>query len=605
MKCAVFAGSLFCGVLMGRADVAVLTQHNDLSRTGANLQENVLNVTNVNPHQFGLLWTRPVDDQIYAQPLIMTNVEIAGGGTHNLLLVVTASDSVYAFDADDPSVTVAYWRTNLLGPGVVPPRNTDMTGACSSNYQDFTGNIGIVSTPVIDAATGTIYLLARTKEVSEGTTNFVQRLHALDVATGAERSNSPAVIEATYPGTGDGSVAGLLAFDPQRENQRAGLTLVNGIVYLAWASHCDWGPYHGWVMGYDARTLQPVAVWNDTPNGSGGGIWMSGAAPAADTDGNIYLSVGNGTMSATDHGESLLKLAPAGGSMSVASSFTPYDWLVLNYYDLDLGAAGVLLIPGTTLALSGGKQGVLYLVNRDQMGGFASGADTNIVQSWTVATNGDIHGAPVWWSGADGAFAYVWPQSSNQLCQYLFTNGQFATAPFAEGPTVGGPGSPGGVLSISADGADPGTGIVWATVNTSAGANQATVPGTLHAYSARHVSTELWNSDMVPGRDSLGNLAKFVPPTIANGRVYVATFSNRLNVYGLLPAMYLSITNSGGGIVLSWPTNSASGCVLQVSTNLLSGLWSAVTNPAVASNGVFQVSFTAPGDSASFYRLAR
>ena len=247
-----------------RADVAVLTQHNDLARTGANLSELVLNTTNVNTNQFGLVFSRAVDDQIYAQPLVMTNVNLGVRGTHNLVIVATVTNSVYAFDADDPSVTTPYWQVSFNGPGIVPPANTDMTGACGGGYVDFSGSMGIVGTPVIDPVAGTIYLVVRTKE---GGTTFVQRLHALDIHTGLERPNSPVVITATYPGTGDGSSGGIITFDPQKQNQRPGLALVNGIVYVGWASHCDWGPYHGWVIGYDATTLQRAVVYNDTPNG--------------------------------------------------------------------------------------------------------------------------------------------------------------------------------------------------------------------------------------------------------------------------------------------------------------------------------------------------
>jgi hypothetical protein len=579
---------------------AVLTQHNDNNRSGDNLNETTLNVADVNTNRFGLLYSLPVDDQVYAQPLVMTNVSVPGRGSRNLLIVATVNDTVYAFDADAPAVTQPCWTDSFIAPpNIVPPKNTDMTGACGGNYKDFTGNIGIVGTPVIDPASGTIYLVARTKE--NGST-FVQRLHALDAATGAERPNSPVVISATYPGTGDGSTGGMLTFDPQKANQRAGLTLANGIVYVTWSSHCDWGPYHGWVIGYDTTTLHPVTVWNDTPNGSDGGIWMSAQAPAADTNGNIYLVTGNGTVDADDYGETFLKLAPTNGTMAVASWFTPYNWAALNSGDVDLGCAGMLLIPGTTLGISGGKAGVLYLVHRDNMGGLSSGnADTNIVQSWSLNSS-QLHGGPAWWSCANGSFAYIWPQSANHLRQYQFTNGLFNTTPYAQGVTTGGSGSPGGTLSISANGTNAGTGIVWATVNTTADANQATVAGTLHAYDAQNVSRELWNSDMVP-RDSLGNLAKFVPPTVANGKVYLATFSGRVNVYGLFPPPALSINFSNGSNLITWPTNTPPGFTLQFSTNLVSGDWTGVTNGVVVTNGVYELALPPINGPASFYRL--
>ncbi len=280
----------------------MLTQHNDGGRTGMNLNETSLNITNVNTNQFGLLFSRNVDDQIYAQPLVITNVNLLGRGTHNLVIVATVNDSVYAFDADNPAVTTPYWSTSFINPpNIVPPANTDMSaiGACTGAYQaPFSGNIGIVGTPVIDPVAGTIYLVARTKENG---TSFVQRLHArwIAVSTGAERSNSPVIITATYAGSGAGSAGGVLTFDPLRQNQRPGLALVNGTVYISWSSHCDNGPYHGWVIGYDQTTLKQDAVYNDTPNGSDGGIWMSGQAPAFDASGNLYLVVGNGTVDTT------------------------------------------------------------------------------------------------------------------------------------------------------------------------------------------------------------------------------------------------------------------------------------------------------------------
>jgi hypothetical protein len=269
--------------------VAVLTHHNDLGRTGANLEETILNTANVNTNQFGLIRTRQVDDEIYAQPLIMTNVTVPGKGIHNLLLVATVNDSVYAFDADDFSVKEPYWRVSFLSPGIVPPRNTDMTGACDGNYVDFSGNFGIVGTPVIDPELKSLYVVARTKE---GEANFVQKLHALNLSDGSERSNSPVTIKAACRGNAVDSTNHVVVFEPQHHNQRPALALVDGVVYVGWASHCDWGPYHGWLIGYDVRNLQQVVIYNTTPDGENGGIWMSGEAPAADADGALFVAVG-------------------------------------------------------------------------------------------------------------------------------------------------------------------------------------------------------------------------------------------------------------------------------------------------------------------------
>jgi len=577
---------------------AVLTQHNDNSRTGANLTETQLTTNNVNTNQFGLLYSRPVDDQIYTQPLVMTNVNIPGKGRHNLVYVATVNDSVYAFDADDGTVTNAYWTrsfTNL--PNIVAPRNIDMTGACGGAYHDFSGNMGIVGTPVIDPAAGTLYLVARTKEFN---VNYYQRLYALDLATGTNRPNSPVIIAATNS----------VAFDPYKQNQRPALLLANGYVYITWSSHCDWTPYHGWVMAYDTADLtQAPITYNATPSGNQAGIWMSNGGPAADTNSNIYLSTGNGTFDAFENfGESFLQLTNDGASLSLSSWFTPYNYNNLNNSDLDLGTGGVLLIPGTSLLLSGGKAGVLYLVDRDNMGGFSGGSsDSNIIESWAVGSINShaIHGGPVWWTGPNGSFAYVWAASSAHLLQYQFTNNQmFNTNSYAQGPTVGGSGQPGGILSLSANGARAGSGILWASINTTANANQAVVAGTLHAYDAANVAHELWNSDMAGTRDLIGFFAKFVAPTIANGKVYTATFSNRLNVYGLFPPPPpLSIKLSGGNVVLSWPTATLPfSYTLQSSATLLPGSWAGVTNSVVMSNGLFQV--TVPDASAaSFYRL--
>lgn len=595
-----------------RADVAVLTQHNNLSRTGANLEETVLKTANVNTNQFGLLYSRTVDDQIYAQPLVMTNVAIPGEGSRNVLYVATVNDSVYAFDADDSSVSAPYWQVSFTNANAVPPRNTDMTGACGGGYKDFSGNMGIVSTPVIDPLGGTIYLLARTKEFGS---TFVQKLHALDIRTGAERPNSPVIVTASYPGTGDGSVGNVLTFDSQKQNQRTALALVNGVIYFAWASHCDWDPYHGWLVGYDATNLQQVAVYNTTPNGREGGIWMAGQGVSADTNGNIYLSVGNGTVGSTgnprdviNRGESFLKLTRNGANFNVASWFTPYNYQTLENGDIDLGSAGLLLIPNTKLALSGGKQGVLYVVDRDNMGGLSfSSADTNVLQTFQVATGShQLLGAPIWWDGPDGSYSYVWVSGSDFLRQYKFDwgTGKFLLPNYARGPTAAVSGTPGGILSLSANGTNAGSGIVWASHQLVASANQAVRPGIMRAFNAQNVTNELWNSEQLGTRDSVGNFAKFVAPTVANGKVYLATFSNRVNVFGLLPRPSLAIGYSSGSVLLSWPTNNFPGFKLQSSANLVSGGWLDATNSVTVSNGLFQATIPVAGTT-TFFRLKR
>ncbi len=535
----IFFALVFAISLDALGSTAVLTQHNDNNRTGADLTETTLTITNVNLNDFGLLYSRPVDDQVYAQPLVMTNVSVPGVGPRNLLIVATVNDTIYAYDADDVSVVAPYWTNSFIQPpNIVPPNSVDESAvnACSGSYQDITGNLGIIGTPVIDPNSGTIYVVVRTKEFpGDGTTNFVQKLHALDPTTGQDLGNSPAVIMATFPGAGDGGDGFTLPFDPLRLNQRSALLLVNGTVYICWASHCDNNPYHGWVMGYDASTLQQTTVYVNTPNGTQGGIWMSGQGPAADTNGNIYISSGNGSVDQTDRGQSFLKLTnDNSGTLTVASYFIPGNWIALNDVDSDLGSAGLLLVPGTSLAVSGSKGGEMYLVNRDDMGEISPSTkvNRNILQSWSLGPR-SLHGSPVWWSTKSGSFIYLWASSKDHLRQYKLNKNKFKNS--AHSKAIGGTGSPGGILSVSANGTNANTGIVWAVVNTTSSANHTSVPGTLHAFNAQKVSHELWNSDMNP-RDTLGTLAKFVPPTIANGKVYMATFDGRVNVYGLLTA---------------------------------------------------------------------
>ncbi len=532
---------MFSGTV--HAATGVYTQHNNLGRTGANLEETVLNTRNVNSNQFGLAFSRAVDDSIFVQPLIVPKVKIGAKGRHDLVIVATANDSLYAFDADDASASDPYWHVSFLRPNAVAPRNSDMTGACGGEYSDFTANIGIVSTPVIDPKTETIYLLARTKE--DGT-NFVQRLHALDLRTGAERPNSPVIITGTYPGKGDGNVGGILTFDPQKENQRMSLALVDGLVYLGWSSHCDWGPYHGWLMGYDAKTLKQTVVYNTTPDGAAGGIWMSDQAPAVDAKGNLYVCVGNGTVGTHDdpralvnRGESFLKLTRRGNSLQVTGWFTPSNWKHLNDTDLDFGNSGPMLIPGTHLAICGDKGGKAYVVNCDNPGGLSqTNAPDNIVQSIQVSEPNHVYGifaAPVWWHGAKGSYAYFWCKGDN-LRQYRFdsTAGKFEAPEYASGQPAEVAKMPGGILAVSADGSKAGSGILWAAHTINCDGNHHLCPGILEAYDAENVSKQLWTSEQNAGRDSVGTFAKFVPPTVANGKVYLATTSNRLNVYGLV-----------------------------------------------------------------------
>ena len=516
----------------------VLTQHNNLYRTGWYNQETVLNTKNVKRGSFGKLFSRAVDDQIYAQPLVKLNLTLPNVGKKNVVFVATVNNSVYAFDADSANASAPYWTHNLTPQGSRVIKNTDMTGACGGGYLDFSGNIGIVSTPVIDSATNTIYLLARS--VNTTTNVYEQYIHALDVTTGAERPNSPKLVTAQINSNGDGNINGKLSFDPQKENQRCGILLLNGVIYFAWASHCDWGPYHGWVMGYDKTTLAQKIVYNTTPQGYNGGIWMSGAAPAADETGNLYVSVGNGSVGVgtdysdvTNRSESALKLKPENSTLTVQSFFTPNNIDELEQSDLDFGVTEIMLIPGTTMAITACKDGNIYVLDRDNMGGYHADANRPL-QTINLGVNAHLRSSFTYYKGQKKEFAYSW--SENGLLKAFLldkTKKQFnldsTISSGAQGPT----GNSGAFLSVSSNGSVDSTAVLWTTYAANGDANQSVRPGILRAFAATDVTKELWNSSAFEN-DVVGNYAKFNCPTIVNGKVYLATFSNYLNVYGLV-----------------------------------------------------------------------
>jgi uncharacterized protein (TIGR03437 family) len=507
----------FIAALPMAAQVSVLTYQYDLSRAGANLRETTLNPSNVNAAGFGKLFSNSVDGYVYAQPLYMPNVNIPGKGLHNVLYVAAEHDNVYAFDADGNTGANAapLWQVSFLNP---------TAGVTTVPYQD-TGcgqiipEIGITGTPVIDPQSGTIYVVAMTKE--SGT--YVHRLHALDIATGQERSGSPVTIQATYPGTGEGGST--LTFRAKDYKQRPGLLLLNGVVYTGWSSHCDIGAYHGWLIGYDARTLQQVSVYNSTPNGNLASFWNGGAAPAADANGNIYIVSGNGTFDyasgGPDLGESYIKLSSSGG-LKVADYFTPFNYSPLNNGDVDTGSAGVALLPDDAgspahphLMTGAGKEGRIYLLDRDRLGGLNTGSDSQIVQSIPNAVGG-LFGNPAYFSRA----VYFCGANDN-MKMFSIAQAQMTTAPSSA--TAQSFGFPGCVPSISANGTNGG--VLWALDSA----------GVLHAYDASSLAKELYNSAQNPERDGPGAYVKFSTPTIANGKVY-AGFQNALVVYGLLNA---------------------------------------------------------------------
>jgi outer membrane protein assembly factor BamB len=512
-----------CGVsLPALAQVSVLTRNYDNQRTGANTSETILNASNVNPAQFGKVFTLRVDDQVYAGILYVPNLTIATG-IHNVIFVETVNNTVYAFDAD--ALGPPLWQRNFNGSGR-PTRNTEVGQACGT-YRDYIGNIGIVGTPVIDGPTQTMYFVTRTVEDS-GT---VQRLRAIDILTGDDRPGSPRIIQASVPGT-----VGMVVFNPLTQNQRAGLGLSQGVVYIAWSSFCDTQPYHGWMMTYDATTLTPMGVFNTTPNGSMAAIWMSGAAPAFDADGNTYVSTGNGTWNGIDaFGQSLLKLAP--GSLAVVDFFTPSNYQSLNAADLDFGSGAPVMLPGTTRLATGGKEGKFYLLETTDLGQWDP-SDAQIPQSFQAVDTSirpggthNIHNTTNVWNSPQGLNVYVWGEN-DFLHAYRFNaqTGILSLPAFANGSVLPPMGMPGGHLTISANGSQPGTGIVWATLPRNGDANQLIVPGQLVALNAETLAF-LWSST-APGDDPL-NFAKGSPPVVANGKVYVASQSSFVSVYGL------------------------------------------------------------------------
>jgi uncharacterized protein (TIGR03437 family) len=506
-------------IIKAHSQAIVTTYRNNLARSGENLRETILTTANVTAAQFGKLFSQPVDGQVYAQPLYVPSVAIPGKGIHNVVFIATAHDSVYAFDADSNAGPNAspLWHVNLASAfGERPVTVTDVLG-CNS----MTPEIGVTGTPVIDTASGTLYAVAATIRNDK----FVHRLHALDIRTGGQRPGSPVIIEAFVPGTGDGFSTAGVPFHPYLHKNRAGLLLLNDVVYTAWTSHCDTGPYHGWIIGYHAKDLHRTTVFNSSPNAWQASFWMGGAAPAADSDGNIYVVSGNGLFDADTHGsafgDSFLKLSPDRG-LAVVDYFTPFNQLHLNRKDLDLGSSGVVLLPDSAgssahqrLLVGAGKEGRIYLLDRDQMGRFRANADSQIVQSLEGAI-GPLYGIPAYFNQK-----VYFAASNDTLKAFPLSNGRLGTSPASRSSQVFG--YPGAIPTISANGSS--NGIVW-LIEGAAG-------GTLHAYDAADVANELYNSQMKASRDALGSSVRFTVPTVANGKVYAGT-GDSLAVFGLL-----------------------------------------------------------------------
>ncbi|MGF7182393.1 IPT/TIG domain-containing protein, partial [Tunturiibacter psychrotolerans] len=533
--------TLFQGII-ALGQVPVLTQHNDNARTGQNLSETTLNTSNVNQNSFGKIFWRTVDGFIYAQPLYVPSLNIQGA-THNVVYVATQHNSVYAFDADNPNSPAPLWQVSL-GTSVPSQDICIITGDTNPNdcpYYDISPEIGITSTPVIDPVAGIIYVVNRTKNTSNNTYHYF--LHALDVTSGIEQLGGPMEITGQVSGTGTGSQGGIVTFDPTYHLQRPSLLLQNGVIYVAFGSQGDIGTWHGWVMSYNATNLQPEGIFNVTPDGDDGGIWSVGQGLVGDTSGNVYTMTGNGDFTANvvggiDYGDSFVKFS--GSSLTVADYFTPSNQATLNADNTDLGAGGPMLMPGTSLLVGQGKDTIFRVVNSTNMGHFNSSVD-NDAQEFT-ATTGPFFSSPVYWNSPNnGPVVYVWGRT-DFLKAFQFKGSSFNTTAISEGKIENSTGfSNAAALSVSASGSLAGSGIVWSSAPLSGVATGVPVPGVVRAFDATDLATELWDSTQNPTRDAVGNYAKFVPPTIANGKVYAASFSGQLQVYGLNPPPFQGV----------------------------------------------------------------
>jgi hypothetical protein len=507
----------------GTTTSVVATYHNDNARTGQNLNETILTASNVNASTFGKLFVIPVDGKVDAQPLYLPSVSTSGQGTHNLLFVASEHGSVYGFDADTGA---QLWQTSTLAASEVP---SDDHG-CGQ----VTPEIGVTSTPVIDAkagAHGTIYVVGMSKDSGGG---YHQRLHALDVTTGAEEFGGPKEIQASYPGTGDNSSGGNVLFDPGQQLERPGLLLLNGVVYTSWGSHCDIRPYTGWIIGYDQTTLSRVTILNVTPNGNEGSFWMSGAAPAADANGNIFVLDANGTFDTTlnaqgfpsqgDFGNAFLKIATTNKQLTVTDYFEMFNQSAENSTDADLGSGGALILPDLTdntgstrhLAVGAGKDSNIYVVDRDSMGKFNPSANNIYQEIQGIFPNG-VFSVPAFFNNT-----VYYGAVGDSIRAFGISKAQLASTPASFTPSAFP--YPGATPSISANGTH--NGILWAVENSN--------PAVLHAYDAGNLATELYNSNQASnGRDQFGAGNKFITPTVINGKVYVGTTTG-VGVFGLL-----------------------------------------------------------------------
>lgn len=502
------------------AQVNVLQNRYDRFSRASNDQEALLTPDLVKSGNFGKIFSYYVDGAVYAQPLYVSGLQIPSRGTHNVLYVATMNDKVYAFDADRSGPPL--WRRDLTDEsmGVTPVPISDIT---NSNELNIVGNAGIESTPVIDLSGNALFLLARTKENGQ----YVQRVHSLDLLDGHDQL-PPVTVTAQVPGSAKDAVKGMVSFDPRAGHQRAALALAKGNLVLAWASHEDLRPYHGWIMSYDAKTLRQNGALCITPDTADGGVWQSGRGPVVDKNGALYFEVGNGGWDGKrNFGNSLIKVEVTARGLGVSDFYTPADYVHQNETDADLGSSGPLLIEDKDLLIAGNKQGQVLQLKASHLGGL-SPSDTGILSTLDLRS-GRVMAGPALSDGPGGSSFYIWNETGVAQAFKLGTRLLEVNA-IAKG-TVLSRASPGGALTLSSNHSQVATGVLWATVGKSKSADHGNAAGVFRALNADTLE-ELWNSEQNAKRDRLGTLVKFVPPVVANGRVYIPNYDNAVNVYG-------------------------------------------------------------------------
>ena len=581
--------------LSAAGQVSVPTEHNDNSRSGQNISETYLAPGNVTSKYFGKLFTQNVDGLVVAQPLYMPGVVIPNSGTHNVVYVATQHDSVFAFDADNSAGSNAspLWTTSFINPsaGVTTESIAD-EGCPTTGFME----IGIMGTPVIDPTTNTLYVVAKTDENG----SYIFRLHALDITTGQEKFGGPVAIAGSVINSSGKTVQFVYKNQPQYQLQRPALLLLNGNVYIGFGSNgCDYGA-HGWVFAYNAATLLQTGVFNTTPDATdGGSVWQSGGGLAGDSSGNVYFATAaigdfDANTGGMDFGDTILKLSLSGGPLNWVDYFTPYDQAYLDSEDLDLGSGGVLLLPDQTgsiphLLLAAGKQGVIYLVNRDDMGQFNENGD-DVVQEITT-TLGEVYSVPIYWNG----MVYYVGTQNHSMQAYALNNGLLSTSPVAQSVAFYDRGLP----SLSANGTT--NGLIWLLRGPSYNAPL------LSAFNTASLAIT-YSSNMAAGeRDTVGPIAHFATPTIANGKVYVGT-TTQLVIYGLMSILKATRgTGQTGTVGTTLPTplsvkavDAYTGSVIQGATvnfsdNGAGGTFGNPT-PVTGSNGEASTTYTLPGN---------